>query len=163
MLLGAEPLCRRSRIRLRQLFRTFLFGGSAMIRTLVTLAAGIGVGAVGMTATQHEAQHKGAKVTTLAARDIVEKLDGKEAKVTMPTPAGTAHPRRADAPGSAGTHRAGSGGWTRACLHPRTGGQRPPRSSPPLGTAAHAETRKRGGPACADTGARVPTGSGSAA
>ena len=51
--------------------------------TLVTLAAGIGVGAVGMTATQHEAQHKGAKVTTLAARDIVEKLDGKEAKVTF--------------------------------------------------------------------------------
>ena len=54
-----------------------------MIRTLLTLAAGIGVGVAGMTATQHEAQHKGAKVTTLAARDIVEKLDGKEAKVTF--------------------------------------------------------------------------------
>ena len=52
-----------------------------MIRTLLTLAFGIGVGAVGVTATQHE--HKGAKVTTLAARDIVEKLDGKEAKVTF--------------------------------------------------------------------------------
>src|SRR5262249_28321555 len=50
-----------------------------MIRTLVTLAAGIGVGVAGMAATQHE----GVKVTTLAARDIVEKLDGKEAKVTF--------------------------------------------------------------------------------
>jgi hypothetical protein len=50
-----------------------------MIRTLVALAAGIGVGVAGMTATQHE----GVKVTTLAARDIVEKLDGKEAKVTF--------------------------------------------------------------------------------
>ena len=54
-----------------------------MIRTLLTLAVGIGVGVTGMTATQHEAQHKGAKVTTLAARVIVEKLDGKEAKVTF--------------------------------------------------------------------------------
>jgi hypothetical protein len=54
-----------------------------MIRTLLTLAAGVGVGVAGMTAAQHEAQHKGAKVTTLAARDIVEKLDGKEAKVTF--------------------------------------------------------------------------------
>lgn len=52
-----------------------------MIRTLLTLAVGMGVGAVGITATQHK--HKGAKVTTLAARDIVEKLDGKEAKVTF--------------------------------------------------------------------------------
>jgi len=54
-----------------------------MIRTLLTLAAGIGVGVgvgvAGMTATHHE----GAKVTTLAARDIVEKLDGKEAKATF--------------------------------------------------------------------------------
>jgi hypothetical protein len=50
-----------------------------MIRTLVTLAAGIGLGVAGVTATQHE----GVKVTTLAARDIVEKLDGKEAKATF--------------------------------------------------------------------------------
>jgi hypothetical protein len=53
-----------------------------MIRTLLTLAAGIGVGVAGMATTQHD-HHKGAKVTTLAARDIVEKLDGKEAKVTF--------------------------------------------------------------------------------
>jgi len=50
-----------------------------MIWTLLALAAGIGVGVAGMTATHHE----GVKATTLAARDIVEKLDGKEAKVTF--------------------------------------------------------------------------------
>jgi hypothetical protein len=48
-----------------------------MIRALVTLAAGIGVEVIGMTATHHE----GVKVTTtLDERDIVEKLYGKEAK-----------------------------------------------------------------------------------
>jgi quercetin dioxygenase-like cupin family protein len=51
-----------------------------MIRTLLTLAAGIGVGVAGMTAAQHD-QKNPAK--TIAARDIVEKLDGKEAKVTF--------------------------------------------------------------------------------
>ena len=35
-----------------------------------------------MAATQHD-HHTGAKVTTIATRDIVEKLDGKEAKVTF--------------------------------------------------------------------------------
>ena len=35
-----------------------------------------------MTAAQHD-HHEGVKVTTLAARDIVEKLDGKEAKATF--------------------------------------------------------------------------------
>jgi quercetin dioxygenase-like cupin family protein len=53
-----------------------------MIRTLLTLAAGIGVG-VAVTFAAHHDHHEGAKVTTLAARDIVEKLDGKEAKVTF--------------------------------------------------------------------------------
>ncbi|HKB36738.1 MAG TPA: cupin domain-containing protein [Gemmataceae bacterium] len=51
-----------------------------MIRTVLTLAAGIGVGAAGMTAAQHD--KKGA-AKTIAARDIVEKLDGKEATVTF--------------------------------------------------------------------------------
>ena len=56
-----------------------------MIRTLLTLAAGIGVGvagmtAAGMTAAQHD--KKGA-AKTIAARDIVEKLDGKETKATF--------------------------------------------------------------------------------
>jgi quercetin dioxygenase-like cupin family protein len=54
-----------------------------MIRTLLTLAAGIGVGVAGVMAAQHETQHEGVKVTTLAARDIVEKLDGKETKATF--------------------------------------------------------------------------------
>lgn len=53
-----------------------------MIRTLLTLVAGISVGVAGMAATQHD-HHTGAKVTTLAARDIGEKLDGKKAKVTF--------------------------------------------------------------------------------
>ena len=51
-----------------------------MIRTLLTLAAGIGVGMAGMSAAQHDEKNP-AKV--IAARDILEKLDGKESKVTF--------------------------------------------------------------------------------
>lgn len=51
-----------------------------MIRTLVILAAGIGVGVAGMAAAQHD-EKKPAKA--IAVRDIVEKLDGKDAKVTF--------------------------------------------------------------------------------
>ena len=51
-----------------------------MIRTLLTLAAGIGVGVAGMTAAQHDEKQP---AKPIAARDIVEKLDGKEAKVTF--------------------------------------------------------------------------------
>src|SRR5262245_9663582 len=51
-----------------------------MIRTLFPLAAGIGVGVAGMTAAQHNEKNP---AKTIAARDIVEKLDGKEAKVTF--------------------------------------------------------------------------------
>jgi quercetin dioxygenase-like cupin family protein len=59
-----------------------------MIRTLVILAASIGVGivgveAIGRTAAQHAAHHGDVKVTTLAARDIVERLYGKETKATF--------------------------------------------------------------------------------
>jgi quercetin dioxygenase-like cupin family protein len=50
-----------------------------MIRTLLTLAAGIGVGAIGMNAAQHD----GERVATISERNIVEKLDGKEAKATV--------------------------------------------------------------------------------
>ena len=50
-----------------------------MIRTLLTLAAGIGVGVAGMTAAQHDEKNH---AKTIAARDIIEKLDGKELKVT---------------------------------------------------------------------------------
>lgn len=52
-----------------------------MIRTLLTLAAGIGVGAAGMAATQHD--HAAVKVTPLSQRDIIEKLDGKAASSTV--------------------------------------------------------------------------------
>jgi quercetin dioxygenase-like cupin family protein len=56
-----------------------LSGGMAMIRTFLTLAAGIGIG-VGATSNDH---HDGEKVKTLAERNIIEKLDGKEAKATV--------------------------------------------------------------------------------
>jgi len=51
-----------------------------MFRSILTLAAGIGLGIGGMTAAQHATN---GKVTLLAARDIVEKLDGKAAKATV--------------------------------------------------------------------------------
>src|SRR5262245_22190927 len=58
-----------------------------MIRTLLTLAAAIGVGAAGVATSdrckQHEIHHADVEVTTLAARDVVEKLDGKETKATF--------------------------------------------------------------------------------
>jgi quercetin dioxygenase-like cupin family protein len=71
-----------------------------MIRTLVTLAAAIGVGAAGVAACdrcrQHETQHGDVKVTTLAVRDIAEKLDGKDARATFLEV--TLEPGQADAP-----------------------------------------------------------------
>ena len=51
-----------------------------MIRTLLTLAAGIGIGAGGVLAAQH---HDGEKVKVLSERNISEKIDGKEAKATV--------------------------------------------------------------------------------
>jgi quercetin dioxygenase-like cupin family protein len=51
-----------------------------MIRTLLTLAAGIGVGAAVTFAADH---HKAVKVTQLSQRDIIEKLDGKKASATV--------------------------------------------------------------------------------
>lgn len=65
-----------------------------MIRTLVTLAAGIGVGAVGL-ATHHET-HGDVKVTTIAARDVVEKLDGNATKASFLEV--TLEPGQADVP-----------------------------------------------------------------
>ena len=52
-----------------------------MIRTLLTLAAGIGVGVAVMFAADHD--HKAVKVTQLSQRDIIEKLDGKAASATV--------------------------------------------------------------------------------
>ena len=51
-----------------------------MNRTLVTLAAGIGVGVAVTFAADH---HKAVKVTQLSQRDIIEKLDGKAASATV--------------------------------------------------------------------------------
>ena len=53
-----------------------------MIRTLLTLAAGIGVGVVVTFAAAHD-HHKAVKVTQLSQRDIIEKLDGKAASATV--------------------------------------------------------------------------------
>ena len=47
-----------------------------MTRTLLTLAAGIALGAGGVAASRHEAD----SVKSIAERDIVETLDGKAAK-----------------------------------------------------------------------------------
>ncbi len=53
-----------------------------MIRTLLTLAAGIGVGVTVMFAADSD-HHKAVKVTQLSQRDIIEKLDGKAASATV--------------------------------------------------------------------------------
>ena len=53
-----------------------------MIRTLLTLAAGIGVGVGGMTLAHHTGTGR-VKVTHLSQRDIIEKLDGKDASATV--------------------------------------------------------------------------------
>lgn len=66
-----------------------------MARSLLALAIGIGLGVVGMAATdQHE---DGEAVKVIGGRDITEKVDGKEARVTAvevtiePGKAGLAH------------------------------------------------------------------------
>src|SRR5262245_35281375 len=53
-----------------------------MIRTLLTLAAGIGVG-VAVPFTADHGHHKAVKVTQLSQRDIIETLDGKAASATV--------------------------------------------------------------------------------
>ena len=53
-----------------------------MIRSLLTLVAGIGVGAAVTFAADHD-HHKAVKVTQLSQRDIIEKLDGKAASATV--------------------------------------------------------------------------------
>jgi len=51
-----------------------------MIRALLTLAAGVGVG---VAVTSAADQPKAVKVTRLSQRDITEKLDGKAASATV--------------------------------------------------------------------------------
>jgi quercetin dioxygenase-like cupin family protein len=53
-----------------------------MIKTLLSVALGIVIGAAGLAAAQHQG-HTHGKVTVLSERNIDEKIDGKEAKVTM--------------------------------------------------------------------------------
>jgi quercetin dioxygenase-like cupin family protein len=53
-----------------------------MIRALLTLAAGVGVG-VAVTFAAHHDRHAAVKVTQLSQRDIIEKLDGKAASATV--------------------------------------------------------------------------------
>lgn len=52
-----------------------------MVRRVLVLAAGIGLAAGGMTAARHDEKSHGS-VRQLAARDIAEKVDGKDAKAT---------------------------------------------------------------------------------
>jgi quercetin dioxygenase-like cupin family protein len=53
-----------------------------MIRSLLTLVAGIGVGVVCMAQAQHGHDENNA-AKQIAQRDIIEKLDGRESKVTF--------------------------------------------------------------------------------
>src|SRR3954468_1055613 len=53
-----------------------------MIRTLLTLAAGIGVGVAVTFAADHD-HHKAVKGTQLSQRDSMERLDGKAASATV--------------------------------------------------------------------------------
>src|SRR3954469_4752102 len=66
-----------------------------MIRTLLTLAAGIGVGVAVTFAADHD-HHKAVKVTQLSQRDIIEKLDGETAGGTWVK--GTLEPGQNDSP-----------------------------------------------------------------
>jgi hypothetical protein len=66
-----------------------------MTRGTLMVAAGIVLGAVGITAARHDEKHEA--VRPLAVREIAEKLDGKEAKATAVEV--TFEPGQAGAPG----------------------------------------------------------------
>jgi quercetin dioxygenase-like cupin family protein len=66
-----------------------------MKRGTLVLAAGIGLAAAGLTAARHDEKPRGS-ARTLAAWDIVEKVDGKEATATAVEV--TLEPGRAGAP-----------------------------------------------------------------
>ena len=51
-----------------------------MTRGMLVVTAGVGLGVVGMAVAQHEQKREAVK--PLASREIVEKLDGKEATAT---------------------------------------------------------------------------------
>ena len=50
------------------------------MRTLLAVITGIGIGAVALAAAEHAAH---GNVRTIAERDIIEKLDGKDVKVSF--------------------------------------------------------------------------------
>jgi quercetin dioxygenase-like cupin family protein len=52
-----------------------------MIRFVIAVALGLALGAGGVSLAHHEEQGHG-KVTKLSERDVIEKLDGKDARVT---------------------------------------------------------------------------------
>jgi quercetin dioxygenase-like cupin family protein len=52
-----------------------------MIRTIIAITFGVALGAAGVSLAQHGEQGHG-KVTKLSERDVIETLDGKEARVT---------------------------------------------------------------------------------
>src|SRR5438445_1934841 len=55
-----------------------------MSRTLLALLSGAALGSGGMTLAGHDGHGKGnVKVATVSERDVAEKLDGKEARVTV--------------------------------------------------------------------------------
>jgi quercetin dioxygenase-like cupin family protein len=63
-------------------FRPFGSGALIMTRIFLALAIGVTIGIGGMALARHD--DKGSpKRTILSAKDIIEKLDGKEAKVTV--------------------------------------------------------------------------------
>jgi quercetin dioxygenase-like cupin family protein len=53
-----------------------------MTRNLLAVAVGVVLGAGGLSLAS-QGEHGPGKVTTLSARDVVETLDGKDARVTM--------------------------------------------------------------------------------
>lgn len=52
-----------------------------MVRRVLVLAAGVGLAAAGLTAARHDEKPRGS-ARALAARDMAEKVDGKEATAT---------------------------------------------------------------------------------
>jgi quercetin dioxygenase-like cupin family protein len=52
-----------------------------MIRTIIAITLGVALGAAGVSLAQHREQGHG-KVTKLSERDVIETLEGKEARVT---------------------------------------------------------------------------------
>jgi quercetin dioxygenase-like cupin family protein len=52
------------------------------MRTVIAIALGAALGAGGFTLAQHDRHGDAAKVKSLLERDVSEKIDGKEARVT---------------------------------------------------------------------------------